>query len=117
MTDKPPRLSPVNKSIIIIIIIIILECEDYAILLVDTQVIDSISVSENVAINLMTTAALLNLYFIYNSKRFQRKTWKNCGFVVFFCMFFLAKPQKPGFQTDRKALPTIYLAAARCDSK
>ena len=48
---------------------IILECEDYAILLVDTQGIDSISASESVAMNLMTITALLSSYFIYNSKK------------------------------------------------
>ena len=48
---------------------IVLECEDYIILLVDTQGIDSISASESVAMNLMTITALLSSYFIYNSKK------------------------------------------------
>ena len=47
----------------------VLECEDYAILLVDTQGIDSTSSTECVASKLMSLTALLSSYLIYNSKR------------------------------------------------
>lgn len=47
----------------------VLECEDYAILLVDTQGIDSTCSTECVASKLMSLTALLSSYLIYNSKR------------------------------------------------
>ena len=47
----------------------LLECDEYAVLLVDTQGVDSISSTERVATNLMTVTALLSSYLIYNSKR------------------------------------------------
>ena len=47
----------------------ILEGEDYNVLLVDTQGIDSTDFTEVVSNKLMSVTALLSSYFIYNSKR------------------------------------------------
>ena len=47
----------------------ILEGEDYSVLLVDTQGIDSTNSTEVVGNKLMSITALLSSYFIYNSKR------------------------------------------------
>ena len=43
----------------------ILECDEYAVLLVDTQGIDAIGSSERVAMNLMALTTLLSSYLIY----------------------------------------------------
>ena len=51
----------------------ILECDEYAVLLVDTQGIDAIGSSERVAMNLMALTTLLSSYLIYNSKRVPEK--------------------------------------------
>jgi len=51
----------------------ILECDEYAVLLVDTQGIDAIGSSERIAMNLMALTALLSSYLIYNSKRVPEK--------------------------------------------
>ena len=51
----------------------LLECEEYALLLVDTQGIDSISSAESVGTKLMSVTALLSSYLIYNSKRVPHK--------------------------------------------
>ena len=51
----------------------ILECDEYAVLFVDTQGIDAIGSSERVAMNLMALTALLSSYLIYNSKRVPEK--------------------------------------------
>ena len=47
----------------------LLEGEDYSILLVDTQGVDSISATESIGSSLMSVTALLSSFLIYNSRK------------------------------------------------
>ena len=47
----------------------LLEGENYSILLVDTQGVDSISATESIGSSLMSVTALLSSFLIYNSKK------------------------------------------------
>ena len=46
----------------------VLECQDYAIVLLDTEGIDAVGASETVAMSLLTLTTLLSSFLIYNSK-------------------------------------------------
>ena len=51
----------------------ILECEEFAIVLLDTEGIDAIRASETTAMSLLTLTTLLSSYLIYNSKKVPQK--------------------------------------------
>ncbi len=51
----------------------VLECEQFAIILLDTEGIDAIGASETMAMSLLTVTTLLSSYLIYNSKKVPQK--------------------------------------------
>ena len=51
----------------------ILECEQFAIVLLDTEGIDAVGASETMAMSLLTLTTLLSSYLIYNSKKVPQK--------------------------------------------
>ena len=51
----------------------ILDCEEFATILLDTEGIDAIGASETTAMSLLTLTTLLSSYLIYNSKRVPQK--------------------------------------------
>ena len=51
----------------------ILECQQFAIVLLDTEGIDAIRASETMAMSLLTLTTLLSSYLIYNSKKVPQK--------------------------------------------
>ena len=51
----------------------ILECQQFAIVLLDTEGIDAIRASETTAMSLLTLTTLLSSYLIYNSKKVPQK--------------------------------------------
>ena len=51
----------------------VLECEEFAIVLLDTEGIDAIRASETTAMSLLTLTTLLSSYLIYNSKKVPQK--------------------------------------------
>ena len=51
----------------------ILECQEFAIVLLDTEGIDAIGASETTAMSLLTLTTLLSSYLIYNSKKVPQK--------------------------------------------
>ena len=51
----------------------ILECEQFAIILLDTEGIDAVGASETMAMSLLTLTTLLSSYLIYNSKKVPQK--------------------------------------------
>ena len=51
----------------------ILECEEFATILLDTEGIDVVGASETMAISLLTFTTLLSSYLIYNSKKVPQK--------------------------------------------
>ena len=51
----------------------VLECEQFATILLDTEGIDAIGASETVAMSLLTITMLISSYLIYNSKKVPQK--------------------------------------------
>ena len=51
----------------------VLECDEFAVILLDTEGIDDIGSSQTTAMSLLTLATLLSSYLIYNSKRVPQK--------------------------------------------
>ena len=51
----------------------VLECEQFATILLDTEGIDAIGASETMAMSLLTVTTLLSSYLIYNSKKVPQK--------------------------------------------
>ena len=51
----------------------VLECQQFAIVLLDTEGIDAIRASETTATSLLTVTTLLSSYLIYNSKKVPQK--------------------------------------------
>ena len=51
----------------------VLECKEFAIILMDTEGIDAIGSSQTTAMSLLTLATLFSSYLIYNSKRVPQK--------------------------------------------
>ena len=51
----------------------VLECQDFAIILLDTEGIDAVGASETVAMSLLTLTTLLSSFLIYNSKKVPQK--------------------------------------------
>ena len=51
----------------------VIECEEFAIVLLDTEGIDAIGASETMAMSLLTLTTLLSSYLIYNSKKVPQK--------------------------------------------
>lgn len=51
----------------------ILECKEFAMVVLDTEGIDAIGVSENFAMSLLTLTTLLSSFLIYNSKKVPQK--------------------------------------------
>ena len=51
----------------------ILECKEFAMIVLDTEGIDAIGVSENFAMSLLTLTTLLSSFLIYNSKKVPQK--------------------------------------------
>ena len=51
----------------------VLECEEFAIVLLDTEGIDAIGASETMAMSLLTLTTLLSSYLIYNSKKVPQR--------------------------------------------
>ena len=51
----------------------VLECEEYAIVLLDTEGIDAVGASETTAMSLLTLATLLSSFLIYNSKKIPQQ--------------------------------------------
>ena len=51
----------------------ILECKEFATILLDTEGIDVVGVSETMAMSLLTLTTLLSSYLIYNSKKVPQK--------------------------------------------
>ena len=51
----------------------VLECEQFAIILLDTEGIDAIGASETMAMSLLTLTTLLSSYLIYNSKKVPQR--------------------------------------------
>ena len=51
----------------------VLECQDYAIVLLDTEGIDAVGASETMAMSLLTLTTLLSSFLIYNSKKVPQK--------------------------------------------
>ena len=51
----------------------VLECQDYAAVLLDTEGIDAVGVSETMAMSLLTLTTLLSSFLIYNSKKVPQK--------------------------------------------
>ena len=55
----------------------VLECEEFAIVLLDTEGIDAVGVSETAAMSLLTLATLLSSFLIYNSKKIPQQSDMN----------------------------------------
>ena len=51
----------------------VLECQDYATVLLDTEGIDAVGASETMAMSLLTLTTLLSSFLIYNSKKVPQK--------------------------------------------
>ena len=51
----------------------VLECQDYAIILLDTEGIDAVGASETMAMSMLTLTTLLSSFLIYNSKKVPQK--------------------------------------------
>ena len=51
----------------------VLECQDFAIVLLDTEGIDAVGASETVAMSLLILTTLLSSFLIYNSKKVPQK--------------------------------------------
>ena len=51
----------------------VLECQDFAIVLLDTEGIDAVGASETMAMGLLTPTTLLSSFLIYNSKKVPQK--------------------------------------------
>ena len=51
----------------------VLECKDYATILLDTEGIDAVGASETMAMSLLTLTTLLSSFLIYNSKKVPQK--------------------------------------------
>ena len=51
----------------------VLECEDFTTVLLDTEGIDAVGVSETMAMSLLTLTTLLSSFLIYNSKKVPQK--------------------------------------------
>ena len=51
----------------------VLECQDFAIVLLDTEGIDAVGASETMAMGLLTLTTLLSSFLIYNSKKVPQK--------------------------------------------
>ena len=51
----------------------VLECQDFAIVLLDTEGIDAVGASETMAMSLLTLNTLLSSFLIYNSKKVPQK--------------------------------------------
>ena len=51
----------------------ILECQEFAVIVIDTEGIDAVGVSETFAMSLLTLTTLLSSFLIYNSKKVPHK--------------------------------------------
>ena len=51
----------------------VLECQDFAIVFLDTEGIDAVGASETMAMSLLTLTTLLSSFLIYNSKKVPQK--------------------------------------------
>ena len=51
----------------------VLECQDFAIVLLDTEGIDAVGASETMAMSLLTLTTLLSSFLVYNSKNVPQK--------------------------------------------
>ena len=51
----------------------VLECQDFAIVLLDTEGVDAVGASETMAMGLLTLTTLLSSFLIYNSKKVPQK--------------------------------------------